>query len=98
VSEFDPLLLSQVRLGVVTVLLTRKEASFTDLRSLLDLTQGNLGMHVQKLEQAGYLSTKKSFVKRMPLTIYRLTARGRRAFLEHVETLKRIADVSRPPG
>lgn len=91
-SAFDPILLSQVRLGVVSLLLSRKEATFSDLRALLGLTQGNLGMHVQKLEEAQYIAVKKSFAGRKPRTTFRLTAKGRRAFLAHVEGLKRIVE------
>ena len=91
-SAFDPVLLSQVRLGVVSLLLSRKEASFSDLRALLGLTQGNLGMHVQKLEEAKYIAAKRSFRGRKPQTTFRLTAKGRKAFLAHVEALQQIAD------
>ena len=93
-NDFDPVLLSQVRLGVVSLLLSRKDATFSDLRALLGLTQGNLGMHVQKLEEAGYVAMKKRFTGRKPQTSFRLTARGRRAFLQHVEKLKEIAEAA----
>lgn len=90
-AAFDPLLLSQVRLGVVSVLVTRREATFSDLRALLGLTQGNLGAHLGKLEEAGYVTIEKRFVKRKPRTTCRLTTSGRRAFLEHVKRLDAIA-------
>jgi DNA-binding MarR family transcriptional regulator len=92
--SYDPVLLSQVRLGIVTVLITRKDATFSDLKSLLNLTQGNLGIHLQKLEQAGYVATKKAFVKRKPRTTVRITQKGRDAFLRHVEQLERVARAS----
>lgn len=88
---FDPLLLSQARLGIVTTLISRRDATFSDLKALLGMTQGNLGIHLQKLEEAGYVSVKKEFVHRKPRTTARLTARGRKAFLAHVENLGRIA-------
>jgi DNA-binding MarR family transcriptional regulator len=91
-TPFDALLLSQVRLGIVTVLMTRREATFSDLKSLLGLTQGNLGIHLRKLEDAGYVAVKKAFVDRKPQTSAKLTARGRKAFLEHVQ---RLGDVAR---
>ena len=75
--RFDPHLLSQVRLGIIAVLMSRKEASFSDLKALLGVTQGNLGIHLQKLEQVGYVSISKAFVKKKPRTSCRLTARGR---------------------
>ncbi len=89
--EFDNLLLSQARLGIVTVLLTRRHATFSDLKALLGLTQGNLGVHLRKLEDGGYVATKKEFVARKPRTTVRITAQGRRAFLQHVQRLEQVA-------
>ncbi len=91
-SHFDPLLLSQARLGIVTVLLGREEASFSDLKTLLGLTQGNLGVHLRKLEDAGYVAVSKAFVERKPRTTCRLTAAGRAALLGHVARLERIVE------
>ena len=91
-NAFDPILLSQVRLGVVSILLSRGEASFSDLRSVLGSTQGNLGTHLQKLEDSGYIALKKGFSGRKPQTIVRLTAKGRRALLKHVASLQRIVE------
>lgn len=89
--NFDPVLLSQVRLGIVTVLMTRKEAAFSDLKELLGLTQGNLGIHLRKLEEERYVSIRKEFVRRKPRTTARITEKGRKAFLAHVDKLERIA-------
>lgn len=91
-TPFDPLLLSEVRLGVISVLMSRKVATFSDLKELLALTQGNLGIHLQKLEDAGYVLLKKEFVGRRPQTSARISAKGRKAFLAHVEVLRRIAE------
>ena len=95
-TDFDPVLLSQARLGVVTVLMTRPSATFGDLKALLGLTQGNLGTHLGKLEEAGYVEVEKTFVDRKPRTTLRITARGRGAFLDHVAALQRVADAARP--
>ena len=89
--SFDPVLLSQARLGIVSVLMTRDGASFSDLKSLLTLTQGNLGVHLRKLEEAGYVEVRKEFVERKPRTTASITKSGRAAFLAHVEQLGRIA-------
>jgi DNA-binding MarR family transcriptional regulator len=88
---FDPVLLSQARLGVVSVLMTRPAATFSDLKALLGLTQGNLGVHLRKLEDAGYVRVTKAFVERKPRSTLKLTAKGRKAFLAHLATLERIA-------
>lgn len=90
-SAFDPLLLSQVRLGVVAVLIERGAATFPDLKDLLGVTQGNLGVHLRKLEDGGYVTIEKDFVDRKPRTTARLTAAGRTAFLSHVARLEAIA-------
>lgn len=89
--EFDSLLLSQARLGIVTVLLTRPDATFSDLKTLLGLTQGNLGVHLRKLEEHGYVEVTKAFVDRKPRTTVALSKKGRDAFLAHVAQLERVA-------
>ena len=91
-SRFDALLLSQVRLGIISVLVSRKAATFTDLKDLLGLTQGNLTIHLQKLEDGAYVAVKKEFVGRKPRTTCKITAKGRRAFHQHLEQLRAIAD------
>jgi DNA-binding MarR family transcriptional regulator len=93
-SSFDPLLLSQARLGIISLLMTRPEAAFTDLKALLGMTQGNLGTHLQKLEDAGYVAVTKEFVGRKPRTTAKLTEKGREAFLRHVNRLAEIVEES----
>ena len=90
-TAFDPMLLSQARLGIVSVLMTRTDATFPDLKALLGLTQGNLGMHLRKLEEAGYVAVEKTFVKRKPRTTAKITKTGREAFMEHLARLEAIA-------
>jgi DNA-binding MarR family transcriptional regulator len=90
-SAFDPLLLSQVRLGVIAVLVERGAATFPELKQLLAVTQGNLGIHLRKLEDGGYVEVEKDFADRKPRTTARLTPAGRAAFLSHVDRLGRIA-------
>ena len=89
-GPFDPILLSQVRLGIVSVLIARFEATFPELKEILGVTQGNLSVHLVKLEEAGYVEVEKDFVDRRPRTRARLTKQGRRAFLDHVKALERI--------
>ena len=90
--NFDPLLLSQARLGVISVLVSRRDATFSDLKELLSLTQGNLNVHLRKLEDAGYIEVTKEFVDRRPRTTMAITPMGRRAFTEHLEKLNAIAN------
>ena len=86
------MLLSQVRLGIISVLVSRKEATFMDLKVLLGLTQGNLTIHLKKLEDGGFVVVRKEFVARKPRTTVRITSKGKKAFLKHVDILRAIAD------
>jgi DNA-binding PadR family transcriptional regulator len=84
-----------IRLGVLTTLQTQGPKDFTTLREMLDATDGALGMHLQKLEEIGYIKCDKAFVGRKPKSTYTLTAAGRRALLKYVETLEAIVDLVR---
>lgn len=89
-SDLDKIIHERMRLGIISALAANEKLSFSDLRSLLDTSDGNLSVHARKLEDAGYIATKKSFVDRTPLTEFRITASGRRAlvrYLDHMETL-----------
>jgi DNA-binding MarR family transcriptional regulator len=86
----DELLLSKVRLGVVAALLNYDWVAFSELTRSVDATAGNLGAHLFKLVEAGYVDEEKSFVNRRPLTRYRLTKRGRSAFAAHVSQLQSL--------
>ena len=90
VPDLDRLIHERFRLGIVSALAANESLSFRELRSLLGASDGNLSVHARKLEDAGYLSCVKSFHGRVPKTVYRLTAEGRRAFrryLDHLEAL-----------
>lgn len=80
-------MLSKVRLGVVAELLNYDWIAFSELARALDVSHGNLGAHMSKLVDAGYVEEEKSFVNRRPLTRYRLAKRGRDAFAAHVAQL-----------
>lgn len=67
-----------------------KQVEFTFLRDLLDLTDGNLSVHLQRLEDAGYVVVEKIFVDRRPKTLVRMTEEGRTAFAAYVDTLEEI--------
>lgn len=88
--DFDPAFLSQARLGIISVLITVEEATFSELKGLLRLTQGNLGAHLRWLEEAGYVNVRKEFVGRKPRTTASLTESGRAAFKCHIATLEAI--------
>ena len=90
--ELDQLIHERVRLGIVSALAVNGSATFTDLKGLLSITDGNLSAHARKLEEAGYITCKKSFEGRVPKTEYALTTLGRRelqAYLDHMEAIIR---------
>ncbi len=89
--EFDGLLLSRVRLGVIAMLIQCRSATFPELKDALAVTQGNLGNHLDKLERAGYVTVTKDFVRRRPRTTVRITPRGRVALRRHVSKLADVA-------
>jgi len=94
-SPMDELLLSKVRLGVVAELLRYDWIGFSELARVLDASNGNLGAHLGKLVEAGYVDEEKTFVNRRPLTRYRLTKRGREAFTSHVVQLQALLKAAR---
>lgn len=90
----DRLIHERLRLAIVSALAVNDSLSFTDLRTLLDTSDGNVSVHARKLEDAGYVTCTKSFDGRVPRTEYRLTGEGRAAlerYLSHMEALiKRV--------
>jgi DNA-binding transcriptional ArsR family regulator len=92
--ELDRVIHERLRLGIVSALAARDELTFTELKALLDASDGNLSVHARRLEEAGYVTCAKTFVGRVPQTRYRLTAAGRRAlehYLAHMDALIRAA-------
>src|SRR5215469_8867201 len=79
-TNVDDILLSKIRLGIVAELLNSDWVAFSELQRSLDVSQGNLGAHLAKLVDAGYVEEEKTFVNRRPLTRYSLTKIGRAAF------------------
>ena len=89
-NELDKTIHERMRLGIISALAANASLSFTDLKNLLNTTDGNISVHARKLEEAGYLSCEKSFKGRVPLTEYRITNDGREAlnrYLNHMEAL-----------
>lgn len=91
VSEsLDKIIHDRTRLGMISALAANQKLSFSDLKNLLNTTDGNVSVHARKLEDAGYLVCEKSFKGRTPLTEYSVTADGRKAlekYLNHMEAL-----------
>ena|SRR6516162_4115241 len=99
VDEGDALLHEHRRLAIVSALAAVRALTFTELRDALELTDGNLSVHLQKLEQAGYVAIDKQFVGRRPQTTCRLTTAGREAFTRYLDYLEAIVKQGRTrPG
>lgn len=91
--ELNPLLHSELRLAVMSVLIGVEEADFTFLKEKTGASAGNLSVQIDKLNKAGYLSVEKTFRGRMPRTVCRITPEGVAAFREYAEALKGYLDV-----
>ena len=89
-SRLNPVIHERARLGIVSALAAREAATFAELKALLDLTDGNLSVHLRTLEEAGYVAVEKAFEGRKPRTTARLTRKGRLAFEHYVEVLEEI--------
>ena len=89
-TSVDELLLSKIRLGVIAELVASEWVAFSELQRATQTTNGNLGAHLAKLVDAGYVLEEKAFVDRRPQTRYRLTGTGRNAFVRHVEKMQAI--------
>ena len=95
VEELDPLLHERGRLAIVSVLAAAPRLTFTELRDALEMTDGNLSVHLQKLEDKGYVAIDKQFVGRLPQTTCRLTRAGRQAFARYLDHLEAIVQQGR---
>lgn len=86
--ELDPLLHSQLRLAIISLLVGLDEADFVYLKERTEATAGNLSVQIDKLSQAGYIEVEKGFEGKRPRTVCRITAQGRKAFAQYVDALK----------
>ena len=87
-KELDPLLHSELRLGVMSILISVDSADFTYIRKETGATAGNLSVQLEKLSQAGYMTIEKGFSGKMPRTTCRITKEGIKAFKGYVEALQ----------
>lgn len=87
-KDLDPLLHSQLRLGVISLLMSVESAEFTFLKEKTNSTAGNLSVQLDKLSEAGYITIEKTFKGKKPLTTCRITRQGLKAFEEYVNALK----------
>ena len=85
-KEFE----SRVRLGIMSVLMVNDWVDFTEMKNLLESTDGNLASHSSALEKSKFIEVKKEFVGKKPKTSYRVTQTGREAFSQHLNALEKL--------
>lgn len=95
IDRLDDVIHGRLRLGVMAYLSSRETADFSDLKARLKATDGNLSVHLRKLEEAGYVAIDKSFVDRKSLTRVRLTDTGRAAFVAYLDAMSRLVGEAR---
>jgi DNA-binding transcriptional ArsR family regulator len=88
--DLDPVVHGKMRLAILSLLSGVEQAEFTWLREKTGSTDGNLGAHLLKLEEAGYVAVEKRFVARKPVTLYRMTQPGRTALETYIASLKAL--------
>jgi len=90
VDSIDEVIHQKVRLGIMSALMACGEADFRFLKEALNVTDGNLSIHLSKLEEAGYVLSTKEFVRKKPRTTYTPSDRGREAFTSYLGALEKI--------
>lgn len=89
-AELDPVIHERMRLGIISALAVRDALTFSELKRLLEATDGNLSVHARKLEEANYVVCTKGFEGRVPRTEYRITTVGRRALERYLDQMEQI--------
>jgi DNA-binding transcriptional ArsR family regulator len=90
ISRLNAVIHERARLGIMSVLAARAAVTFTEIKALLDLTDGNLSVHLRLLEKSGYVEIGKKFVDRKPQTTVKISRKGRIAFEHYVQVLGEI--------
>ena len=88
-NDLDPILHSQLRLSIVSILMTVEEANFSFLKDSTKAAAGNVSIQISKLQEAGYIKVEKTFKNNYPNTILSITDKGRKAFEEYVKNLQK---------
>ncbi|REC40288.1 MULTISPECIES: winged helix-turn-helix domain-containing protein [Chryseobacterium] len=90
ISQLNKEFESRVRLGIMSVLMVNDWVDFSEMKNILEITDGNMASHSNALEKANYIEVKKEFVGKKPKTSYRVTQSGRIAFTEHLDALEKL--------
>ena len=94
-AGFDRLIYERVRLGIMSALAMNEQLTFNELKSLFDVSDGNLSAHARKLEEAGYVKCTKTFEARRPKSEYRITPIGKKALLRYLEHIEAVIKATR---
>ena len=94
-AGFDRLIYERVRLGIMSALAMNEQLTFNELKSLFDVSDGNLSAHARKLEEAGYVVCTKTFEARRPKSVYRITPVGKKALLRYLEHIEAVIKATR---
>ncbi len=94
IAHIDDVIHGRMRLGIMAYLANAEVADFNELKAVLQATQGNLSVHLRKLEDAGYVAIDKSFLGRKPLTRIRVTPAGRKAFVQYLAAISKLVEES----
>jgi DNA-binding HxlR family transcriptional regulator len=89
-QDIDDVIHSRIRTAIMAVLMSVEEAEFTFIREKISATDGNLSVHLRKLEEHKYILSDKKFIDRKPHTTYKLTENGRKAFEDYIKKLEGI--------
>ena len=92
IGHIDEVIHGRLRLGVMAFLSTAESADFNQLKARLQATDGNLSVHLKKLEEAGYVAIDKRFVGKKPLTQIQLTTAGRTAFIQYLDAMAKLVN------
>ncbi|MBL8006354.1 MAG: transcriptional regulator [Ignavibacteria bacterium] len=89
-QQIDDVIHSRIRTSIMAVLVSVDEAEFNFLKEKVNATDGNLSVHLKKLEEASYISVKKAFINRKPVSKYKITNKGYKAFENYIKNLEKI--------
>ena len=92
IDRLDEVIHGRMRLGIMAHLAKVEAADFNELKAALNATQGNLSVHLRKLEEAGYVQIEKGYLGRRPRTQVRVTSKGKKAFAEYLDAIERLVE------
>lgn len=90
IEQLNKVFDSRIRIGIMSALMVNEDINFNDLKSLIDVTDGNLASHLKNLEENSYIKVHKGFIGRKTNTVYSITKSGEKAFRAHIDALEKI--------